>query len=84
VCLAQQSGYLPTLRGIDHRQRLRLIPVESGDCLSRCHLRQQHMVGLMQDTSDRRCPSKFGRVRFRNDHHSGIAAVFIHSDNLVG
>ena len=82
--LAEQSGDLPAFHGIDHRQRFRFIPVESRNGFPRRHLRQQHVVGMVQNGAYRLSGGELGRVRFRNEHHSRIAAVLIHRDHLAG
>src|SRR5690242_1302944 len=39
---------------------------------------------MMQYFTHRNCGAEFGSMGFRYDHDSGIAAVFVDSDHLVG
>ena len=71
-------------RRIDHRQRFRFVAVEGGDRFLRRHLRQQHVVGVMHDVAHRLGGRQFGGMRFRHQHHAGIAAVLVDRDHLVG
>ena len=50
---------------VDHGQSFRLVAVEGRDRLLRGHLRQQHVVGVVQNVAQRSGGAELGRVRFR-------------------